>query len=465
MEVKMVKLLPHQKEAVRYILKQRKCILADDMGLGKTLSSIVATHIIKKFPVVVICPPAVKNQWKAEVKKVTKDVGIFSTKNPCLYNKYIIVPTTMLNRFLYFVSFHRDMLDDIKEVCRASIKYNANAKIIFRNVIEKVYLRKFKCFIIDESHFLRNQETKQSELFVDTLSVDGEPDILIFLTGTPIVNRPQDLSLPIAYIVKRTNENILKLAEFDLLFPTKRAIPIKDLKKAGFEQFFQANALRRDKSILNLPPKVLHYPQVDFNTHLYDLFKKYFNKTTNPLTAVSLLYEVTSYIKLEHLVDKIKEIIGTNQDRRCVIFAYHTVVQDILSKELGYRVFKSNRDIAELQSCNDKVVILSLRACGTGVNLQQFNMVIFAELYWTPSELEQAEGRVHRIGQKNQVDVYYCIGGGIDDILLKMLHRKEEYINLSEAECKKEVFKKLQKQVEENKVLSWKELLLRWALR
>jgi len=76
----MVKLLPHQKEAVRYILKQRKCILADDMGLGKTLSAIVATRIIKKFPVVVICPPAVKNQWKAEVKKVTKDVGIFQPR-------------------------------------------------------------------------------------------------------------------------------------------------------------------------------------------------------------------------------------------------------------------------------------------------------------------------------------------------------------------------------------------------
>ncbi len=51
--------------------------------------------------------------------------------------------------------------------------------------------------------------------------------------------------------------------------------------------------------------------------------------------------------------------------------------------------------------------------------------VIFAELTWTPSVMAQAEDRVHRIGQKNSVNIYYLHGRDtIDDMIYELLHEK-----------------------------------------
>ena len=47
-----------------------------------------------------------------------------------------------------------------------------------------------------------------------------------------------------------------------------------------------------------------------------------------------------------------------------------------------------------------RVALLAVQACGAGLNLNQADTVVFAELCWTPSTLEQAEARIHRMGQQ-----------------------------------------------------------------
>ena len=75
---------------------------------------------------------------------------------------------------------------------------------------------------------------------------------------------------------------------------------------------------------------------------------------------------------------------------------------------------------------NCQVAILSIIAASTGITLTAAQMVIFAELTWTPSIMIQAEDRVHRIGQKSEfVDIKYLYGKEtLDDFILDKLQKK-----------------------------------------
>lgn len=72
-----------------------------------------------------------------------------------------------------------------------------------------------------------------------------------------------------------------------------------------------------------------------------------------------------------------------------------------------------------------RCAILSIMAASQGLTLTAASTIIFAELAWTPSILNQAEDRAHRIGQKNCVNIYYMNGRGtVDDEIFKLINNK-----------------------------------------
>src|SRR6056300_1149106 len=68
----------HQEDGIKFLMKNKKCILADDMGLGKTYQSIVAALESGAERVLIICPSSLKINWMREVQNFTDDVAIVS---------------------------------------------------------------------------------------------------------------------------------------------------------------------------------------------------------------------------------------------------------------------------------------------------------------------------------------------------------------------------------------------------
>ena len=69
-------------------------------------------------------------------------------------------------------------------------------------------------------------------------------------------------------------------------------------------------------------------------------------------------------------------------------------------------------------------------ACSQGITLTAASTVVFSELHWTPSLMNQAEDRAHRISQLNSVNVYYLYGPStLDDMIFKMINQKSEVVS------------------------------------
>jgi SNF2 family DNA or RNA helicase len=70
-------------------------------------------------------------------------------------------------------------------------------------------------------------------------------------------------------------------------------------------------------------------------------------------------------------------------------------------------------------------VLLSTPTGGEGYNLHFCHLMINYDLPWNPMQIEQRIGRLHRIGQEKEVQVYnFCAGGSLEDSILEILDRK-----------------------------------------
>ncbi|UKJ90023.1 hypothetical protein MACJ_003281 [Theileria orientalis] len=92
----------------------------------------------------------------------------------------------------------------------------------------------------------------------------------------------------------------------------------------------------------------------------------------------------------------------------------------------SYRQRQEDKQSSYRQSKTVRVALLSLTTCGVGLNLTSSSTVIFAELYWVPGVLQQAEDRVHRIGTKfSTININYLIAqNSIDELMWKVINKK-----------------------------------------
>ncbi|MGI4815249.1 MAG: DEAD/DEAH box helicase [Janthinobacterium lividum] len=184
---------PFQKAGIAYALKTKHCFIADEMGLGKTVQGIGVMacdldNIDKdgfKQPWIIVVPSSLRINWFRECKKwLPKRFVVNMIKNRDLETR------TVVNR----------KTKESREVPRPHAKLFIENTDVFIMTYDKVHrfssvlanVPKIRGIIFDESHYLKGRSTKRT-IATKAWVADLDPEYVLLLSGTPLMNRPMDL--------------------------------------------------------------------------------------------------------------------------------------------------------------------------------------------------------------------------------------------------------------------------------
>ncbi|MDD3593578.1 MAG: DEAD/DEAH box helicase [Candidatus Gastranaerophilales bacterium] len=439
-------LRPYQQYGFKWlysnISKGFGCCIADDMGLGKTVQILALVAKLKQDglltkPALVVCPTTLVGNWKKEVEKFTPSLqtSIYHGLNRRLDLKTDIIITTY--------GHLRIDLNDIKK-------------------------HDWGMLIIDEAQSIKNPSTAQAKAIKSISTV-----CKIAVTGTPIENRLSELWSIFDFI----NKGYLGTMSD---FQSKYAFNIEKMKQTDTAQKLQLvtspfilRRLKTDKKIIDdLPEKIVFDEYCYLTPQQASLYESTLNSTMKlisdstginrrgmVLKLITSLKQIcnhpANYLKNHDLTydlsGKTKKIIAImdnilQANEKVLIFTQYKEMGDILNKiikeELHDKVLffhgslsRTEREdmIEKFQSdLETKVMILSLKAGGTGLNLTAATSVIHFDLWWNPAVEMQATDRTYRIGQDKNVTVHRLITlGTFEEKIDEILKSKQKLVDMS----------------------------------
>ena len=417
-KIKNGELREFQKVVPMYLERNNSVLIADDMGLGKSLEALVSIENRNAYPCLIICPANLKFNWENEVHKwLDRHVGLIHKKEASFNEEIIIINYDILKKY-------QDKLMSIP----------------------------FQSIILDEIHYCKSSKTNRTKL---VRKIANKILIKIGLTGTPILNRP--------------NELISQLQILDRLDPLGGYTYFsKRYCQASYNRFGYTNKgadnldelhtrlrstclIRRTKQevLSELPEKErtiipveidnrneYQKAEKDFITWLKEVKGKIGSLSAEAIVKIEYLKQIVADGKLNQAIDWIKSFLKTEQ--KLVVFSNHIKIQQNLLKNFPFSATIFGKDCLEKRQesvnkfqtdDNYKLILCSLKAGGVGITLTASSTVLFLELGWTPADHEQAEDRIHRIGQTNQVNIYYMIGyNTIEDWIVELINKKRTII-------------------------------------
>lgn len=445
-----VESLWYQEETARKVLKsfRGRALLSDEVGLGKTIeASIILKEYIERGIVknaLILTPSTLVSQWQEELR--TKfGLDFPSTDDPDFQKK-----GTQFWQEPYIL---------------ASIN-QAKSKRNFPRVIQ----REYDMVIIDEAHHLKNRNTLNWKL-VNSL----KKRFLLLLTATPVENNLMELY----NLITLLKPGQLKTASaFRNEFMT-RGDPTGPQNRSRLKELLGQVMIRNTRALaqVGIPPRFAQTIRVKpsanermLYTRITDLVH-HINEVDaggNTLLLKNLLAEAGSSPKAVELTlqrllaerdflwDHEKEIraihnlcrtmgdteknktlhklIRANHGKK-IIFVKYLGTLDHLSEfltwnDIAHAIFHGGmnnrlKDQAINEFREEKDILVTTEIGGEGRNLQFCHQMINYDLPWNPMKIEQRIGRIHRLGQKNEVMIYnLCAADSIEDYILDILDRK-----------------------------------------
>lgn len=449
-----------QKVVDRYWSKTG-ILCGDDMGLGKTVEGI-ALDLRKRQELkrpnartLIVAPLSVLDVWSSHLKRFAPGlvVRVVDPKNR----------SELLSKPAHVYIVHWDALRRMPELK------------------ERAWFH----VIADEAHRAKNRKAQQT---VALKKIRTEHKTA--LTGTPADDKPHDLWSILHWLYPKEFSSYWRFYEDHIDFTThpkggyKVITGVKDISKLhGRIRPFYFRRLKTevltelpDKYYTEIPVNILPAQRRAYEQMKKDMLawvgeheeeplpaptviarlmrlqqfaisscsiltvdKRRRNPTTQELETVKV--RVVKMVEPSAKLDRVMEIIEDHPDASFVIFSQFKQVINLLAQrcansKITYGVYtgdtsKEDRDtiVSDFQAGKLQVFAGTIRAGGEGITLHRASTVIFIDRDWSPSKNRQAEDRLHRVGQKNSVQVIDLVATNtVDRGRLQQIEQKWKFI-------------------------------------
>jgi superfamily II DNA or RNA helicase len=411
-------LRPYQAQGVKWLrhLCESGChgLLADEMGLGKTLQvlSLLDIRGMGERPNLIVCPASVVPVWRHEVARFFPHLTVEVLKAGHDFAEHR-QPTLWLASYTQ-LRRHKQILDKVE----------------------------FGYAVLDEAQFIKNPEAKATQACLRLRARHR-----IALTGTPLENRPLDLWTLFRYLMP----GLLGPRKAFETESQRNAVAQRDHLRKQIAPF----VLRRTKREVakELPNKV----EMELACPLTDVQREEYARLVRegvgalgqdlaaaarerPLTLLTLLTRlrqaccdpsllpwldtpVENSGKLNVLAERLDEVIAGGH--KVVIFSQFVSLlrraRGLIEArfpglpiwELTGQTLDREKPVEGFQTASGAgIMLVSLRAGGTGITLHAADYVFLLDPWWNPAVEDQAIDRVHRLGQDRTVFVYRMIAVG-----------------------------------------------------
>jgi SWI/SNF-related matrix-associated actin-dependent regulator 1 of chromatin subfamily A len=416
---------PFQRAGVRYALERRRTFIADEQGLGKTMQALATLERDGAFPAVVVCPASMKLTWERE-------------SSIWLPNRSV---TVLEGRAA------EAWTEDAERAEIVVLNYD-----ILEPHIERLAGRGPEALVLDESHYVKNPGARRTKAAIALARRLPDDALRLGLTGTPILNRPEELVSQLRAIGRledfgsgaRLSRRFRNAGSDDRLHWNLRASCY--VRRTKRQVLAQLPAKRHDTvPVALVNEEEYRLAEQDVVAWLQSLpldLRTMDAKVAAALRAEQLvrlnsLRQLAVQGKLPAALAWIDDFLASGEP--LVVFAEHIATQQALLERfpaavhiLGADSATSRQRAVDAFQSEDgpQLIVCSLRAASQGITLTRASNVAFLELDWTPARHDQAEDRLHRIGQESAVTAYYLLAPDtIDETMAELLERKRALID------------------------------------
>lgn len=412
----------YQKEGFYWLKTMAKYnfggILADDMGIGKTIQVISLFEDLyqtKHAPSIVVCPSSLILNWYNEIQKFAPNI------------KVALVHGTLEDRH-NTIKHYQDY-----DVLITSYDY-------LKRDIEAYQEIEFYYHILDEAHYIKNQNTRNAICVKQVRSKHR-----FALTGTPIENSLAeiwsifDFLMPgylydYDYFKRHYEINIVKYQDEQSLNALKKMVEPFILRRIKKDVLKELPEKIESTLYLELDDETNKLYEAQISSVKQNLAQQKQSGVENKIIILAMLTKLRQlcadprlvYDNINYVGIKVKAVMDIVQackenNKKVLIFSQFTSVFKLLKAEfsqnkLSYFTLtgktskeERHRMVSEFNHDNTDIFMISLKAGGTGLNLTGAEVVIHFDPWWNLSAQNQATDRAYRLGQKNNVQVYKLI--------------------------------------------------------